>query len=272
MTAVPVFLYHSVSDDPPAWIAPFTVPPKVFAEQLERIADAGLTVVPLRRLVAALRGGPALPARAAVLTFDDGFADFYWKVAPLLTERNLPATLYVTNGALHVPGDEPDGSLLPPAPMLNWRQVVTLDALGFEIGGHTQTHPQLDTLPRRKLCTEIKLSKLRLEEVLDHPVTSFAYPHGYSSLTVRRMVRDAGWTSATAVANAFSSGSDDPFRIARLMVRSDTPAELFDAWTRGAGAPVAPFREQLRTTGWRYYRRARAALGRPVGGPPVLDA
>lgn len=269
MTQVPVFLYHSVSNDPPAWIAPYTVTPRVLVEQLGRIADAGLTVVPLRRLVAALRGGPALPARAAVLTFDDGFADFYWTVAPLLDERNLPATLYVTGGALHAPGDEPEGSLLPPASMLNWRQVVTLDALGIEIGGHSQTHPQLDTLSRRRLYEEVKLSKLRLEEVLEHPVTSFAYPHGYSSAAVRRAVRDAGWNSGAAVVNAFSSGSDDPYRIARLMVRADTPPELFDAWTWGAGAPVAPMREQLRTTGWRFYRRARSLVGRPVGGPPV---
>ncbi|MER5866307.1 polysaccharide deacetylase family protein [Kitasatospora sp. NPDC002040] len=267
---VPVFLYHSVQDDPPAWIAPFTVTPRTFTEQLDRIADSGRTVVPLHRLVAALRGGPAVPDNAAVLTFDDGFADFYWTVAQLLTERGLPATLYLTTGAVHAPGGVAAGSLLPPARMLSWRQVTTLDACGVEIGAHTRTHPQLDTLPGRWLPSEIVGCRRELEDLLGHPVVSFAYPHGYSSAAVRRQVRQAGYTSAAAVVNAFSSDSDEVLRIARLMVRADTPPERFVAWTRGEGAPVAPLPEHLRTKGWRAYRRVRAAIGRPVGGPPDI--
>ncbi|WP_051861707.1 polysaccharide deacetylase family protein [Streptomyces ochraceiscleroticus] len=257
---VPVFLYHSVSDDPPSWIAPFTVTPRVFTEQLDRIIDSGRTVIPLERLVGALRGGPPLPPWCAVLTFDDGFADFYWTVAPQLTERGLPATLYLTTGAVHAPGGPPGGSLLPPAPMLNWRQVSTLDAYGIGIGGHSRTHAQLDTLPRRRLCAEIAGCKRRIEDVLGHPVSAFSYPHGYSSPTVRRAVGAAGWTSATAALRAFSSPADDPLRIARLTVTADTPADLFRQWTEGHGAPVAPFREPLHTTAWRLYRRSRATL------------
>ncbi|WP_232247796.1 polysaccharide deacetylase family protein [Kitasatospora azatica] len=269
MTEVPVLLYHSISDDPPSWIAPFTVTPRVFVEQLDRLIDSGRTVLPLRRLVAAQRGGHPLPERAAVLTFDDGFADFYWAAAPALTARELPATLFVTTGAVHPPGIEAEGSLLPYAPMLTWRQITTLDALGFEIGGHSRTHPQLDTLPGRRLCEEIAGCKRQLEEALGHPVAAFAYPHGYLSATVRRKVQKAGWSSACAVANAFSSPADDPLRIARLMVMADTPAERFQEWLDGVGAPVAPYPEHWRTRGWRAYRRLRAKIGRPVGGPPA---
>lgn len=269
MTPVCVFLYHSVSRDPPRWIAPFTVSPGDFAEQLDRIAESGRTVVPLSRLVSALYGGPRLPPRCAVLTFDDGFADFYWTVAPQLTARGLPATLYVTTGAVHTPGADCDGSLLPPAPMLTWRQISTLDACGVEIGGHSLTHPQLDALTAARIHHEVAGSKQRLEDVLGHRVSAFAYPHGYSSTMVRREVRAAGWTSATAMENAFSSAADDPLRIARLTVRADTPPDVFRRWTEGEGAPVAPFREHARTRSWRMYRRVRAALGLPVGGRPV---
>ncbi|WP_052069260.1 polysaccharide deacetylase family protein [Streptacidiphilus albus] len=266
---VPVFLYHSVSTDPAPWIAPFTVAPRTFTEQLDQLAASGRTVVPLRRLVAALRGGPPLPANSAVLTFDDGFADFYWTVAPLLGARELPATLFVTTGAVHPPGGRAAGSLLPPADMLNWRQLATLDACGIEIGGHSRTHPQLDTLGGRSVCAEVAGCKRELQEVLGHPVTAFAYPHGYSSPAVRRRVQKSGWTSACGVGRAFSSAADDPLAISRLMVMADTPPELFRSWTQGGGAPVAPFPERLRTRGWRAYRRARAAVHCPVGGPPA---
>ncbi|MFF3067988.1 polysaccharide deacetylase family protein [Kitasatospora sp. NPDC057904] len=268
MSAVPVFLYHSVADDPPSWIAPFTVSPRAFAEQLDRIADSGLTVVPLHRLVAALHGGPRLPPHAAVLTFDDGFEDFFWTVAPQLADRGLPATLFVTTGAVHPPGGAPEGSLLPPAPMLTWRQITNLDVLGgVEIGGHSRTHAQLDTLSWGALDAEIGYCKRQLEEVLGHGVDSFAYPHGYSSAVVRRRLREYGWSSGCAVRDAFSSAADDPLRIARLTVRADTAPEVFHRWTLGQGARVAPYPEPVRTRAWRGYRRLRAGLGRPVGGP-----
>lgn len=269
MNPVPVFLYHSVTLDPPSWIAPLTVNPRTLAGHLDLIADSGLEVIPLRRLVAALHGGPPLPARSAVLTFDDGYIDFYSTVAPLLAERGLPATLYITTGALHAPGRPADGGLFPPAPMLSWGQVEELDELGVEIGGHTRTHPQLDTLPGPRLRDEVVGCKRQLEDALGHPVTAFAYPHGYSSPAVCRLVQEAGWTSAAAVRNAFSSHRDDPLRIARLMVHADTGRERFRRWTEGSEARVAPFPEGFRTRGWRAYRRLRVGLNRPFQALPA---
>ncbi|MFE5907705.1 polysaccharide deacetylase family protein [Streptomyces wedmorensis] len=259
--AVPVFLYHSVAVDPPSWIAPFTVSPRTFAEQLGMIVDSGLRVVPLRSLVAAQRGGEALPERAAVLTFDDGFADFRATVLPLLVRWRLPATLYVTTGGLG--GGPEDGPFPPGSRMLSRGQLGELDAAGVEIGGHTRTHPQLDVLPGGPLREEVGECGRELADVLGHEVTAFAYPHGYSSRAVRARVREAGWTSAAAVREAFSSAADDPWRIARLMVRADTDRDRFREWTRGAGAPVAPFPEGVRTKGWRAYRRTRARLHVP---------
>ncbi|MGC9541910.1 polysaccharide deacetylase family protein [Streptomyces sp. UG1] len=266
---VPVFLYHSVSMDAPSWIAPFTVSPQAFVEQLDLLADSGLVIIPLRRLVAALRGGPALPPRSAVLTFDDGFADFHSTVAPLLAARGLPATLYVTTDALGGRRAPSDGSgPFPPAVMLTWPQVLELETAGIEIGGHTRTHPQLDALPRRLAREEIAGCKERLQEALGHPAESFSYPHGYSSRSVRRLVLDSGWTSATAVRHGFSSCADEPLRIARLMVRADTDREEFQSWARGVGAPVAPFPEKTRTKAWRTYRRLRADIGHPYTALP----
>ncbi|MFH8656177.1 polysaccharide deacetylase family protein [Streptomyces afghaniensis] len=268
MTPVPVFLYHAVADDPPAWIAPFTVGPAVFAEQLDRLEAGGRTVIPLARLVEAQQGGGALPPRPAVLTFDDGFADFCRAVAPELTERGLQATLYITTGAVLTSGTGSGESLLPPADMLTWGQIRTLDDSGVEIGGHSRTHPQLDTLPRRRLSNEIDGCRRMLEDELGHEVRTYAYPHGYSDSRVRRTVRRTGWSSACAVGNAFSSPEDDPFRISRLTVRADTPIGVFQDWVGGRGARIAPFHERPRTTAWRLYRRARSRLGSPVGGPP----
>ncbi|MET7599241.1 MULTISPECIES: polysaccharide deacetylase family protein [unclassified Streptomyces] len=271
MSGVPVFLYHAVSNDSPRWLAQFTVSPRTFVEHLDMIADSGLRVIPLRQLVAALLGGPPVPPRSAVLTFDDGYADFASTVAPLLAARGLGSTLYVTTGALSTAGRPSGGGPFPSAATLSWAQVRELDTAGVEIGGHTLTHPQLDTLPPTSVREEVAGCKQRIEDELGHRVDSFAYPHGYSSPRVRALVREAGWISAAAIrsTSAFSSERDDPLQFARLMVRADTGRDRFALWTRGGGAPVAPFPEGLRTKGWRAYRRARAATGRPYRAIPA---
>jgi hypothetical protein len=96
-------------------------------------------------------------------------------------------------------------------------------------------------------------------------VPSFAYPNGYSSAAVRRLVRAAGYRSACSVKNAFSSLEDDRFSLARLTVRSTTTRTELEEWLDGRGAPPAPQREHARTRMWRLYRRTRAAAtGRPT--------
>jgi len=204
-------------------------------------------------VVRALRGGPPLPDSAILITFDDGFRDFMDNALPALAARDLPATLYVTTGAL----DPVNASLLPPARMMDIEQVAEAAAAGVEIGAHSHTHPQLDTVPRAVAVTELERSKAELEDALGAAVTTFAYPHGYSDRVVRDLARQCGYAGAFAVRNAHSSVHDDPFRIARLMLRADTGIDRFAHWLGGTGARVAPFPESAATKLWRSYRKAR---------------
>lgn len=258
--AIPVLLYHAVMDDPPDWIAEFTVTPKDFRAHLDAIAASGRTAIPLSALADHLAGhGRALPERPVVLTFDDGFADLPGPTAEALAARGLPATAYLTTGAI-TPGRS---SLLPPAPMMTLAQAPLLEQHGIEVGAHTVTHPQLDTLPPRLVRRELGEAKLVLEGVLGHAVAHLAYPHGYNSRTVRRAAHDAGYTSAVAVRHALSSQTDEHYRIARLIVRrTHTVADVED-WMAGRGARTAPYPDSLAAVGWRLYRRVRAAVRGP---------
>ena len=135
----------------------------------------------------------------------------------------------------------------------------------MELGGHSHTHPHLDSLSPAQAREEITRCKTLLEERLTAPVRSFAYPNGYSSRTVRRLVREAGYRSACSVKDQLSSTDDDVFSLARLMVRADTSLIELRSWLAGVGRPIAPTRERLRTRAWRLNRRMRAlATGRPT--------
>ncbi|MEW2082637.1 polysaccharide deacetylase family protein [Streptomyces sp. NPDC005283] len=260
MPRIPVLLYHAVMDEPPDWIAEFTVTPREFGAQLDAIVASGRTPVTIGALADQLAGRAPVPPRPVVLTFDDGFADLPRSTAEALAARALPATAYLTTGAI-TPGRR---SLLPPAPMMTLSQAPLLEQHGMEVGAHTVTHPQLDTLPPQALHRELREPKAVLEDVLGHQVTHLAYPHGYNSRAVREAAARAGYASAVAVRHALSSDTDETYRIARLILRRSHTVADVEAWMDGRGAPVAPFPDSLPTVGWRLYRRARAALKGPV--------
>ncbi|MEV7792852.1 polysaccharide deacetylase family protein [Streptomyces sp. NPDC087512] len=257
--AVPVFLYHAVMDDPPDWIAEFTVGPREFAAHLDAVVDSGRTPVTISAVADHFAGRAPLPPRPVVLTFDDGFADLPGPTAEALADRGLPATAYLTTGAV-TPGGR---SLLPPAPMMTLDRAAGLEAAGMEVGSHTVTHAQLDTLRAEDLAYELRTSKAVLEDALGHPVRHLAYPHGYNSPRVRAMSARAGYETATAVRHALSSHRDERYRIARLIVRRGHTVADVRAWLAGEGARVAPYPDAPRTIAWRWYRRGRALLRGP---------
>src|SRR5260370_16396877 len=87
----PVILtYHSISHGD----SPLKISPELFAEQMEWLRD-NARVVSLSEIVAALASHRPLPERTVVLTFDDGFQDFYTSAAPLLHRWPLPPTVFL---------------------------------------------------------------------------------------------------------------------------------------------------------------------------------
>ncbi len=253
-TVVPVLLYHAVGNDPSGWIAPFTVSPDTFRRHLELVAASGRVALSIEELCLALNGDLPLRQPAVVITFDDGFSDLADVVTTELANWRLPATMYLTTG--FIDGRSPGGDL-----MLSWNGVRELVDAGHDIGGHSITHPELDTVGRRGAHTEIVDCRHELQDRTGLPIRSFAYPHGYSSRAVRQIVRDAGYESACGVRNAFSHDQDARFSIARLTITAETSDAALNRWLAGEGAQPAAPGERLATRAWRTYRRARAWSG-----------
>ena len=252
---VPVLLYHSVNDDPPGRFGPYAVSRHQFAAHLDELVALDVTTLTVGQLLAARAAGTDLPERTAVITFDDGFADFAAYAWPELAARGLATTLYVTTGTL-------DGTSDWLAPlgaggqrMLSRQQIRELAAQGCEMGAHSVTHPELDCVPPAVARQEIEQSKTTLEQILGTAVTTFAYPHGYHDARVKELVVEAGYASAAAVKNALSPADDDVFALARVTVTADVDLDRFTDTLAGSGVPVGRAGEKLRTKVWRQARR-----------------
>ena len=136
---VPVLMYHEISADP-VLSGHLAVRPDEFALQLGYLRGGGFSSLHAAELARLMKGGGrGLPARPVVLTFDDGFADFYDRALPMLRRYGFTATLYVTTGwiADRPGGTGPAAASRPRAGMLSWSQIEAAAAAGIEIGAHT---------------------------------------------------------------------------------------------------------------------------------------
>lgn len=261
MINVPILLYHSIATEVAAPFRPWAVSPTHFAAQLAYLREHRYTPLSISQLI--LLRGARLPERPVAVTFADGFADFYTDALPLLERYGCPVTLYLTTayigGTSRWLSAEGEGE----RPMLSWAQVRSLPERGVECGAHTCTHPQLDTLSAARAWGEVVGSKGALEQQLGRSVNSFAYPHGYHSGLVKRLVQEAGFNSACAVKHAMSTPTDDLFALARIIVSADTELNTFARLLAGHELPIAPQREDWRTKGWRLARRSARLLKRP---------
>lgn len=238
--ALPVLLYHRIAADPGDR---FAVAPGSFAEHVEVMLASGRTPLTLGHFARCLRGEARMPARPLVVTFDDGYAETP-EVLAGLAARGLPATLYVTTGAIDAPGGLAGAGLLALAA-----------TEGVELGAHTVSHPYLDAVHAGRAREEIASSRQALAGLIDRPVDTFAYPHGAYDHRVREAVIAAGYTSAAAVKNALSHAADDPFAVARYTCTATTSAAALERVLEGHGAPLAWRAERLRTRAARARRQ-----------------
>jgi peptidoglycan/xylan/chitin deacetylase (PgdA/CDA1 family) len=262
---IPILMYHSISSYASSKFKPCIVSPETFDEHLSYLDQYHYTPITVTQFVQAMaRGGEGLPPRPMILTFDDGYADFYTEALPALKRHGFVATLYIptafVGGTSLWAQDIGEGS----RPLLTWEQLAEISASGIECGAHTHTHRSLDMLPPSEVRDEIVRSKELLEDHLGQQVSSFAYPFGYYSARVRQLVRMAGYASACAIKGALSSLHDDPYALARLAIKPDTGVHaLATALSSSCGPLVASRVKRARA---HLRRRARSVYGKLWSG------
>lgn len=119
------------------------------------------------------------PERVVVLTFDDGFANFYETAMPVLSRSGFTATVFIISGHMGGRNDwgpRPEG--LGVLPILSWQQATDLASAGIEIGSHTQTHRDLRRCSPSEVEYEMTASRAEIEDHLGLSAKSFAYPYG----------------------------------------------------------------------------------------------
>lgn len=201
-------MYHRVSEVIAGVTAPtMNVSPQRLTTQLLGLKRSGIQFWPLAKVLEYRAASKTLPQDVSVVTFDDGFSNFYHHAWPILRELDIPATLFVATSFLDskepFPFDHwaienqqklPELAYVP----LSMEQCREMYDQGLSIGAHSHTH-----LDFRGRAEDFKLDLQQSIEIIRTEFPSqkmlFAFPFGTPSM---------GFAAPDLVAAARACGAD----------------------------------------------------------------
>ncbi|WP_417616731.1 polysaccharide deacetylase family protein [Oceanisphaera sp.] len=173
-----------------------------------------------------------------MITVDDGYKDNYELLFPLLKKYGFKAVIYAVTGEQfnrwdveHPSNPEKRVELMSPA------QIKEMADSGLvEFGGHTLTHPHLDSLDKDAQHHEIAENKAQLEQLLGKPLMSFAYPFGSHNQDSKDLAQALGYPFAVATNSGPLAMHQDPYQIRRIAIFPRT--DVFGLWRKIRGSYV----------------------------------
>jgi biofilm PGA synthesis lipoprotein PgaB len=235
-----VLAYHDIEDEDPDQ-AFVSVRTDHLIEQFSWLHENGYRAVSVDQILAARQGGKPLPAKAVLLTFDDGYRSFYTRVFPLLKAYGWPAVLAPVGTWLDTPAGQDvnfGGKLVKRDRFLTWDQVRKVSQSGLvEVGAHTdalhygtRANPQgseqpiaairafdartgqyeTDAAYTASITRDVAAISAKIRRVTGKAPRVWVWPYGVASGTALKIIGDDGYTMALTL-------EDGVGRLTRLM-------------------------------------------------------
>jgi peptidoglycan/xylan/chitin deacetylase (PgdA/CDA1 family) len=216
---ISILMYHQIGDFAPMSQHRSTYCHyRRFAAQMAYLHRFRCRVMSLDEALRALRGEIPVPPRAVVLTFDDGYENFFEYAHPVLRRYRFPAMVYLIAGMIGRPSEwfAADGRDTPP--LMSAERIRQLSREGVDFGSHGMTHAKLARIDPSAAKIEIEQSKVELETLLDREVQHFCYPYGSYNPQVVEFARAAGYVSAVTCDRAAARPGHDPLALPRKAI------------------------------------------------------
>lgn len=213
MSRIPIIMYHSIDSSGSI----VSISSQLFANHIEVLRQRNLEVISLREALQTLKE-KASTERKIVLTFDDGFDNFYTDAFPVLAKYKMPCTVFLVTNYCGKMNDWPGQiKAVPKLPLLDWSRIQELSSAQIEFGAHSCTHPMLTRLSPDCAMREIRQSQDSIQEKIGRTVPYFAYPYGVLNRTVRAMVAEH-FEAALGTSLAETTSDDDLYNLSRIDV------------------------------------------------------
>jgi peptidoglycan/xylan/chitin deacetylase (PgdA/CDA1 family) len=227
---IPVVVYHRFH---PTQSGPTTVRTGTFEEQLTWLNEHHYHVIPLHKVIDALRRGRiSVDAPAVAITVDDGHISVYTQMWPVIQQHHVPVTLFIYPSAI---------SNVSYA--LTWKQLRMMQESGLvDVQSHTYWHPnflkeQARLTPdqyRAFVAFQLTRSKDSLTKKTGGKVDMLAWPFGIYDSELEQAAARAGYHAAFAYTGGPARQGCDLFAIPRIPVSDVDQGARFAALIVGS--------------------------------------
>jgi peptidoglycan/xylan/chitin deacetylase (PgdA/CDA1 family) len=235
---IPILMYHSISEISNNGVHPYFVTettPKTFECHMKYLYDNAYRAISPDQVVVLLNSGRRDHTKYVVITFDDGYRDFYTHAFPILHKYEFTASVYLPTAYINHRARK-----FLTKDCLTWSEIRELHKAGISFGSHTITHQKLKFLSHSDCEHEVRYSKERIETELGTAIHSFAYPYAFPEEDrnfTRRLqgcLEGCGYRSGVSTVIGSIHSPEDRFFLKRLPANSCDDLKLFRAKLEGS--------------------------------------
>lgn len=234
--ALPILMYHGISDDAEKGAAYYKVntAPAMFERQMRFLKERGYQTLGLSEAVRLLNRREPVGRKSVVITFDDGYRNFYTDAFPILQKFGFTAIMFLPTSYIGATRKS-----FKDIECMTWDEVRELRKAGIEFGSHTVSHPKLVELDWVDVERELRDSKAEMETQLGARVTTFAYPFAFpqaNPVFVQRFsdaLVENGYRCCLTTEVGRARPGDNVYRLKRLPMNSEDDVNLFRAKLEG---------------------------------------
>lgn len=226
---LPVLTYHHILHDEENTRfrhTSTTTSVRAFTNQMTWLRDQGYATLSMYQLEGYVRNRMNLPARAVVITFDDGLKSVSRYAYPILRQYGFKATAFIISSRIKLKPQKWDPK------SLQFMSVSELNGIRdvFDVQSHTHflhrvddaRHPILFSRSYHNILFDFKRSRRALAQFNPH-VLYLSYPFGGYDDKAVKAANDAGFHMAVTTVRGKVKPGDNPFLLKRLYVlRTDS--------------------------------------------------
>ena len=223
---IAILAFHKIGEPAPGgWKSWFYISEETFGSQMKFLHDNAWQVIDVFTFLQGLTEPDALPERAALITFDDGYRSVREAALPVLRRFGYPAVIFVPTDYIGQYNMFDEG-IEPVEAICDWDDLRELMSHRVSVQSHGVSHRRFSEISLNEQKEELMRSKFMLENNLGTPVELMAFPYGdygKNKEYINSCLRDTGYQAACLYGgDSFVLPPPDPYSLSRIAMGPDT--------------------------------------------------
>lgn len=269
-----ILSYHEISDKSETLDSTYAVTPSNFNEQVHWFIDNGYHFISVDDILQYRKGKKALPHKAVLMTFDDGYESVYTNAYPTIKKYKIPVVIALVGNWLQAKEKANfNGHMIAREKFLSQKQLKEMVSSGLvEIASHTYAlhkgipgNPQGNMQPavrtrqwladkqryedetsyQKRIFADLQKNSTFLERYTGQKPRVIVWPYGHYNIEVRKIAEKLGMPIGLTLDDGSNTAITPLWGLRRILVehKMTLPDLALNMWVRNAN-----FTDDARTT------------------------